>query len=147
MWSPRDHLSCSDCPEPVITGLTQDATYTVTFSDRNGCTESATIYIEIIGRNVWLPNTFSPNGDNVNDYFYPVVTDGSYREVRRLALFDRWGNMVFQRESFPPNDPLSGWNGTFKNQVLNPGVFGYVMELEWIDGTTVRLYGDVTLTR
>ncbi|MFN8279920.1 MAG: gliding motility-associated C-terminal domain-containing protein [Saprospiraceae bacterium] len=146
-WNPSDNLSCSDCTQPIITGLTQPIRYTVIISDQHGCNASASIDIEILGRDVWVPNTFSPNGDNVNDFFYPIAIVGSYLEVQNMSIFDRWGNKVFDREHFQPNDPLNGWNGTFRNQIVNPGVYAYILEIKWLDGSSSKLSGDVTLTR
>ena len=95
IWSPSDYLSCVNCPEPIITGITQPLHYTIIISDQHGCTASASIDIEILGRDVWVPNTFSPNGDNVNDFFYPIAIEGSYLEIDYMSIFDRWGNKVY----------------------------------------------------
>ncbi len=146
-WEPANNLSCTDCPNPIVSGLTQSTTYTVSYSDLNGCIASAIIEINIIKRGIWLPNTFSPNGDNLNDYFYPVAIDESYKEIKFMAIYDRWGNQVFYKTNFQPNNPLNGWNGYFKNHPMNPGVFTYVVEIKWNDDSTERLYGDVTISR
>ena len=51
----------------------------------------------------------SPNGDNINDSFIPVVTEDSYNEIRSLQIFDRWGNRLYEFLHFSPNDPSYGW--------------------------------------
>jgi gliding motility-associated-like protein len=146
-WSPSDFLTCTNCPYPQIKGIDQDLEYTVTYTNRNGCIASARIRIEIIKRNIWIPNAFSPNGDNINDSFYPVVSEDSYQEIKSMQIFDRWGNLLFSRMHFPPNDPFYGWNGDANHEHLNPGTFVYVIEVVWKNGETEKRFGNVTLIR
>jgi len=94
-----------------------------------------------------VPNVFSPNGDGINDYFYPVAAPGSYKQVRLLQIFDRWGELVFHKENFQPNLDIEGWNGQFKGVGLNPGVYVYQLILEWNNGELANLQGDVSLIR
>jgi gliding motility-associated-like protein len=121
--------------------------YVVNYTNSYGCNASARIRIEIVSRNIWVPNSFSPNGDNINDHFYPFVSEDSYNEIRLMQIFDRWGNLIFSREHFPPNDPGFGWNGDNNNEHMNPGVFVYVIEVEWKNGETEKRFGDITLIR
>lgn len=146
-WSPGDFLSCRDCPYPIIKGITRDMDYFVTYTNHNGCSATARIRIELIERGIWVPNSFSPNGDNINDSFYPVVTDGSYNIIRSMSIYDRWGNRVFTNENFQPNTSHEGWNGEFQQQKMNPGVFVYYIEVEWKNGETQILKGDLTLIK
>ena len=54
-------------------------------------------------------------------------------------------NVVFERNNFNPNEPQYGWDGTHKGQPLNPDVFVYFAEVEFIDGRVEIIKGDVTL--
>jgi hypothetical protein len=54
---------------------------------------------------------------------------------------------MYEATDFPPNDWTNGWDGTFKGQRLNPGVFVYYAEIELVNGETVIRKGDVTLLR
>lgn len=146
-WSPGDFLDCTNCKYPVINNITRDVEYFVSFTNHAGCSASARIRVEVIKRNIWVPNSFSPNGDNINDHFYPHVTEDSYNEIRLLQIYDRWGNQVFSKEHLPPNDPGSGWNGDCNGQHMNPGTYIYIIEIEWKNGETQKLYGDLTLMR
>ena len=94
----------------------------------------------------FVPNVFSPNGDGVND-FVTVFSDPRVKRVIRLEIFDRWGNLVFIGSDFLPNVPGLGWNGTFKNQPMNPAVFVYWAEVELINGDVRNRKGDITLLR
>lgn len=146
-WSPSEYLSCTDCPYPVINNIDKEIEYLVTYTNGNGCSATARIRIEIAKRGIWVPNTFSPNGDNVNDWFYPVAVEDSYNNIRSMSIYDRWGNQVFTKENFQANTPHEGWNGQFNNEKLNPGVFVYILEVEWKNGERQILKGDLTLIK
>ena len=60
---------------------------------------------------------------------------------------DRWGEIVFENENFNPNDPGSGWDGNFRGQPMNPEVFVYYAEIEFIDGAVEEFKGDIFLVR
>ena len=62
-------------------------------------------------------------------------------------MFDRWGNALYSMEDFLPNSPTIGWDGRFKGQPMNPGVFVWVAEIEFIDGQRESYKGDVTIVR
>ncbi|NOT36452.1 MAG: hypothetical protein HOP11_03640 [Saprospiraceae bacterium] len=146
-WSPAYGLSCTNCPYPTITGLTKDETFSVLITDINGCTATATVRVRIEERGIWVPNVFSPNGDNINDEFFPVVKPDSYKTVRWMNIYDRWGELVWTNQNFEPNTPANGWKGGFRDEKVIPGVFVWVLEIEWKNGETEKLYGDVTLVK
>ncbi len=87
---------------------------------------------------VGVPTAFSPNGDGNNDILYVMGT------VTQLdfTIYNRWGQEVFKS-----NDPLIGWDGTFKGQMLNPGVFAYILKGKDINGQAIDQRGDVTLVK
>ena len=64
-----------------------------------------------------------------------------------LKVFDRWGELVFEGNDFPPNLTSEGWTGKFKEEAMNPGVFVYVAIVRFLDGTEIQYQGDVTLLR
>ena len=67
------------------------------------------------------------------------------KQVNTFQIYDRWGAQVFQAQNFIPNDPTFGWDGKFKAKKLNPAVFIYFAEIEFIDGSTQLFKGDLTL--
>lgn len=146
-WSPVKFLDCFYCPTPTAQSVTEDIEYIVTVTSKNGCTSTARIKIEVIKRNIWIPNVFSPNGDNINDYFFPKVSEDSYEELVLMQIYDRWGNMLFQKEKIDPNIPRNGWNGLSNGEPVNPGVYIYYMELKWKNGEVQKFAGDLTLLR
>ena len=94
----------------------------------------------------FVPNIFSPNGDNINDRLIINAGD-NVQEITSMIIFDRWGNIVFSAERFQTNDISNSWDGRFKGRELNPGVFAYRMIVEFEDGRSEIRYGDITLVR
>ncbi|MBK8485031.1 MAG: gliding motility-associated C-terminal domain-containing protein [Saprospiraceae bacterium] len=60
----------------------------------------------MIRRGIWTPTVFSPNGDAVNDWFYPTVVDDSYQSIRFMTIYNRWGNKFLRMKSFNRIYPL-----------------------------------------
>jgi hypothetical protein len=113
----------------------------------DGCEAGALIQV-LIDHNprIFVPNVFSPgDGNGINDRFFPYSKPGSVRIVHRMGVYDRWGNQVFLREDFPPDQPEYGWDGHFQGRLMNPAVFIWVLEAELDNGERVLLKGDVTL--
>jgi gliding motility-associated-like protein len=145
-WSPSDQIPCELCLDATVMPL-ETTTYFLTVTDTNSCPANDKIIVYVNKNvNVYTPNTFSPNGDGINDIFTIFVGVGVVK-VRELYIFDRWGDNVFYMENFPPNDPGFGWDGTFRGKPMDPAVFAFYTILELIDGSTYLLEGDITLVR
>ena len=145
-WSPAEWLSCADCPDPVALPL-KSQLFTLTVTDDFGCTAAADIFIEVIKkRKVYVPNAFSPNGDGFNDEFMPYGGN-DVLVIRDFKVFDRQGNLVFSASGFQPSDVSFGWNGAFKGKIMQPGVFVWFAQIEFIDGEVEVFKGDVTLLK
>jgi gliding motility-associated-like protein len=96
---------------------------------------------------VYIPNIFSPNGDGENDEFTIFADQKAVVNIHYLQVYSRWGELLWERHDFPPNDVSLGWDGTFQGLPMNPAVFVYQAELEFIDGRKELFKGDVTLER
>lgn len=147
LWSPADFLSCTGCLSPFATPL-ESIEYTVEVIDTNGCNALATQAIFVDRRsNVFIPNVFSPNGDGNNDVFLIFSDLKSVASVHSFQIYNRWGEAVFQAFDFPTNDPAYGWDGIFRGKPMNPAVFVWYAEVEFIDGRVELFKGDVALVR
>lgn len=145
-WSPAAGLSCTDCLNPVASPLS-DTRYTVKLIDENGCVQNATVLLKVsLVGDLFLPNAFSPNGDGVNDRV-TVYSGPAFDRVDLFQVYSRWGALLYEQTNFPVNDPASGWDGSFKGQALNPGVYICRAVARRIDGLVVERTVDVTLTR
>ncbi len=137
---------CIDCPRPIIRPVFTTV-YKLEMQDSLAtCNLQDSIVVTVTtDREVFAPNAFSPNGDGVNDFFTiyakgPVI-------IKRLEIFNRWGDLVFIGEGMDTNNEQLGWDGFFKNERMNTGVYIWQAELEFLDGVVERKFGDVLLVR
>ena len=96
--------------------------------------------------NIYIPTAFSPNGDQVNDFF-TIYSNGQVEEISTLQIFDRWGGLQYQEKNITPNNPLIGWDGTSDGQKLQPGVYVYQVWLTMKNGEEELKAGEVVLIR
>ena len=95
---------------------------------------------------VYMPTAFSPNGDGQNDVFF-VQSGSRVQEVRSFRIFNRWGNLLFEKVGFLPNDPAWGWDGRYRGEAMPPGVYLFFAVIEMPNGKEVPLQGSFTLMR
>lgn len=91
---------------------------------------------------LYIPNIFSPNDDQINDTWI-VQSPGDRLLIVEAFLFDRWGNEI---RSWSNLHKLE-WDGLFRGQRMNPGVFTYTLQYLDQTNTKQRITGDVTLVR
>ena len=152
VWTPDSTLDCRNCLNPVATPI-QTTTYCATiYYGKNGvtCFNSACVTITVLNSCnesiVYLPNTFTPNGDGINDIF--MIRGIAATRVNYFRVFDRWGKLVYESLNGEANQTLWGWDGTDRTgEKLNPAVFVYTYEIECINGDIVTGNGNVTLVR
>jgi large repetitive protein len=112
-----------------------------------GCRVDTTVIVSVTKpRRAAAPAAFTPNGDGTNDSFF-VQGDERVKTVLLFRVFDRWGELVYNGENLMPNDPSTGWDGTFKGVLMNSGVYSWYAEVEYIDGFKEIIRGDITLLR
>jgi len=146
-WSPPDWLSCVVCPSTISTP-DETITYYVTISDSNGCEarDSITItVVDIICGDVFVPNIFSPNGDEQNDVLYVY---GSCIETIDFFIYDRWGELVYEAHS-ASQAMDTGWNGKFKGKgkLMNSATFVYALTVTFKNGDEHSEKGNIALVR
>jgi gliding motility-associated-like protein len=146
VWTPASGLSCSTCPNPVATP-TETTTYTVTGYNVGGCTTSDEVIVTLIcsDGSIYIPNTFSPNSDGSNDVFFPRSSVNF--TIKSFRVFNRWGQMVYQKNNFLSNSAADGWDGTFNGMKLVPDVYVYSMEVNCGTGAIIPVKGNVTLLK
>ena len=149
-WSPSTGLSCTDCLEPTIRPATS-TTYTLSLTDSNGCVVQLSIEVLVTPKptgGIFIPNTFSPNGDGQNEKFR-IFTSSEGGTVRVFGIFDRWGEQVYLETNTQAGDPTShtGWDGKSHGKEMLPGVYLYRVVFEKPDGTIITRTGDLTLLR
>ena len=127
------HLACSTCSNDVVCSNRTSVTITVFQSCNNSL--------------IYIPNTFTPNGDGKNDAFR--IRGEGIAQVNYFRIYDRWGKLVYEANDVPdPNK--AAWNGCLKNDSGSPensGVYVYVFEIQCVTGQTLTGKGNVTLIR
>jgi gliding motility-associated-like protein len=115
--------------------------------DENDCIGIDELLITVRkDRAVYIPNAFSPNGDGNNDIFY-IHTGQEVASINIFKIYNRWGEVVYELNNFFANDPNQGWDGRFRGDFLNPGVFIYYAEVLFKDGRIELLKGDVMISK
>jgi gliding motility-associated-like protein len=145
-WAPPDYLSCTDCANPTSTPR-ENMQYILTGTNQFGCQASDTMQVHLVcdeGK-VFIPNTFTPNGDGQNDQFYP--RGAGVKLVRYFRIYNRLGQLVYERTNFQLNDKAQGWDGTFKGQKLNPDVFVFSTSMICDNNEVFELSGNISLVR
>ncbi|MCF8239451.1 MAG: gliding motility-associated C-terminal domain-containing protein, partial [Saprospiraceae bacterium] len=146
-WTATDPLGCKTCLQSALGPLTVSQTVVVTVISLDGCPGQDELTVTVEERlTIYIPNSFSPNGDGINDIF-TVYSNKEGLIVRNLDIFDRWGNALYDQKDLPVHDPTVGWNGTFRGDIMDPGVYVYVIKIELADGSQRYYKGDVTIIR
>jgi gliding motility-associated-like protein len=145
-WSPNIGLTCPDCAN-TIAQPRETTNYTLTVTNAGGCTAQDRVTITVLCKNsnIFIPNTFSPNGDGANDKFYP--RGKGVFSVKSMRIFDRWGELLFEKTNFAANDPSAAWDGTHKGVALSPDVYVYLMEVICDNNVLYNIKGNVTLLK
>ncbi len=141
-WTPTQGVQ-NPIAQNTDVPVNQTTIYTLTVTD-GICDKSDTVLVKafqfICGDPfVYIPNAFTPNGDQENDVLY---VRGTLIKNMVFRIFDRWGEMVF--ESY---DRLQGWDGTFRGKKLDPDVYDYYLEVTCIDEQTNIIKGNITLMK
>lgn len=138
-------LSCNECPDPWV--VTQNTiTYELYGIDSLGCeaTDRITIFIQK-PRVVAVPTGFTPNGDNINDRLIVHGQEGT--RILSFQIFDRWGELLYETGDFEVNNEVFGWDGSFRGEMVNSGVYIWYVEAEYIDGARELFRGQTTVIR
>ena len=146
LWIPATDLNCNTCPKPVAT-LKENITYRVRVTTEYGCSAEDTIRIKVFCEDsqVFVPNTFTPDGDGLNDIM--MLRGTGILSVKSFRIFNRWGAIVFERNNFPPNTPAYGWDGKVSGKAVPPDVFVYTAEVICDNGTPYTFKGNITLIK
>ena len=149
-WGTAAAYTCPDtldCTTITWTPLETQLVDVFAVDTLTGCTatDAVRLFVDRTPR-VYLPNAFSPDGDNQNDRFHPFG-GADVEMVYDFQVYGRYGQLLYAREALLPNDPGAGWNGQFRGQPMPSGVYVWRAELAFVDGRRAVYTGDVTLLR
>lgn len=147
VWTPPNFLTRADRLSTIaVPPKTLD--YTVTITTEEGCKYSDEIRIRVneFSKELFIPNAFSPDNDGNNDRFN-IYGSSRVEKIRRLKIFNRWGELLYDRGPLNPSDASVGWDGKY-NGIMQPvGVYIYVAEVIYTGDVTERVSGDFLLVR
>ncbi len=145
-WFPPDGLNSDRIARPLASPV-NTTEYRIVVTNNLGCMAEASLLVRVSKeRPIYAPTVFSPNGDGNNDFF-TLYSNPAARRFVTFRVFDRWGELVFEKEDFPLNEEPLGWDGVFRGKPAISGVYAWMAEIEFIDETVKILKGDVTLLR
>ena len=150
IWTPLTALNCmdGDCMQ-VAVNPTENTTYIVEVIDENGCVAKMTKDIIVnSNRNVYFPNIFMPRSADEENSLFNFSLGNGVEIMDYLYIYDRWGNLVYQKENIlPGNESDAAWDGTYNGRLLDPGVFVYMSAVHFVDGKEIRYKGSITIVR
>ena len=145
-WTPANDLSCTTCSTPVA-AIKKSMTYYAAVTNEYGCvgTDSMNIKTFCLNTQVFIPNAFTPDGDGLNDVL--MVRGKGIAQVRSLRIFTRWGELVFEKTNFQPNDPAFGWDGKIRGVTGPAEVYVYMADVVCENDLINTYKGNVTLLK
>lgn len=145
-WSPATGLSDTRVLKPTVIGG-NDITYTIRVANAAGCTaqDQVKVLVTCTEANIFVPNTFTPNGDGMNDVFY--IRGKGIFAIKSLKIFSRWGELIFDKKEVTPNDPNHGWNGMYKGAFASSDTYVYQLEVLCNNSQVLRYNGTISLIR
>ncbi|NJO02384.1 MAG: T9SS type B sorting domain-containing protein [Bacteroidia bacterium] len=147
-WMDVDGNVLYDGPDSSFTLLPeQSTTYTVMITNDRNCSEVLSVNVEVIPLVIYVPNTFSPNGDSNNERFQVYGTGIQSIELR---IFNRLGQILYTTQNWiegTNTDPGIGWDGTFQGKPQESGNYVWSMTGKYINNANFKDTGTVLLVR
>ena len=130
-------LACNFCMQLMVNP--QESTcYLLKGVSAYGCVSYDEVCVEVTKDwAIYIPNAFTPNGDNVNDLFFAKAYG---IEEMQMTIFNRWGELLFTSD-----DPKTGWDGKNKGVQVQEGVYTYLVEAKTMGGKYVNKTGHITV--
>ncbi len=139
-----DEVLCSDCDSVSVSPeeLTQ---YYVQIVSDDGCIALDSLLIMVQSYDLLqLPDVIKI-GSNSGNGFFKVPSHSAIEEVVLCSIYDRWGNIVYNKSRYKPDEVLEGWDGRLNGTAVTPGVYVVVLELNLENGNELRLIADLTV--
>ena len=145
-WSPPIGIDCVDCPDTEVTSR-GSRTYTLTITDQDGCSTSASInLLSILIRNFYAPNILSVSSPNGNNQF-KIFTNQAAEIIESVSIFDRWGSEIYNIENVVYDEFIDGWDGSINGREVNPGPYAWVANIRYVDGVVITYNGTITVIK
>lgn len=137
LWTPQDEFSCATCAYTSVSP-NQNAVYNVYFTDINGCQAQSQVSV-FFDPFIYIPNTFTPDGDEHNNEFRPIL--GNIREFE-FYIYNRWGQMIYEMTSIEDY-----WDGTYRNHLCQDGTYVWKLKYKDFANNKKEITGHINLLR
>ena len=137
LWSPNENITCIDCEDPTVFPETSTL-YTIQVTDTNGCVATDQVFVIVEGT-LYVPNTFTPDGDGINDMFYVLATEIA---EFKLYVFNRWGEKIYEA-----SDLQRPWDGTYGGTRSPIDTYVWRIDYSELNGAKHKVFGHVNLVR
>ncbi len=145
LWDFGDDINSKEKnPKHGYFGKPQSYVVTLFASNASKCTSQKSKLIDVIDEFIYyVPNSFTPDGDNLNNTFLPILYSGFDSQSYTLTIFNRWGEILFVS-----HDPAIGWDGTYGNNVSLVGIYTWTIQVTTsLTKEVKKLHGHVNLIR
>lgn len=140
LWTPPTSLDYPTSYRPKFSGLVPQQ-YLIQLKTVTGCVTVDTQYVKVRKKiEIYVPTTFTPDGNGLNDYLRPVLM--GFVKVNYFRIFNRWGKLLFQMQSDRP-----GWNGKVDGKAQDLQTVVWMIEAVDVDGVTHKRQGTTILYR
>ena len=142
LWSAKNQLSCTECATTTLVPTESQVVY-LEGKNQYGCSTKDSMMVHILNcdpTSIFVPNTFTPNGDGSNDKLY--VRSRTLSQLEYFRLFNRWGAVVYESKNIS-----DGWDGNINGKIAEQGVYVYQISGKCESGYDVSTSGTVTLIR
>lgn len=155
LWSPNAYIDCATCDNPLVFPEVPTTYYVICETD-SLCFSMDSVRISIETNveqscytcettAVYIPNSFSPNEDGINDVFF--ISGTGIESVLHFSIYSKWGEQVFRIENVPANSPEYGWDGNYNNQMAAGGTYIYLADILCEKKGTTQRKGTITILR
>ncbi len=140
LWTPGISLDVPNSYRPAFKGLSSQLYY-IQLKTRTGCLTVDTQFVQIKKKiHIYVPTTFTPDGNGLNEYLYPVLM--GYKKLNYFRVYDRWGKLMFQSQTERP-----GWDGRFNGDKVALQTVVWMVEAVDVDGVVHKEQGTTVLLR
>ncbi|MBL0146235.1 MAG: gliding motility-associated C-terminal domain-containing protein [Chitinophagaceae bacterium] len=140
LWRPAVNLNNAQIADPVFKGNTEQL-YAIDITTKSGCVTTDTQIVKLVKNiQVFVPNAFTPNGDNVNDVLKPVMY--GIKQIKSFKIFNRWGQLFYQTATLK-----QGWDGYVKGVLQETQTIVWFIEALGADEKIYSWKGSSVLIR
>jgi gliding motility-associated-like protein len=133
--------------EDLTYTFSNTGTYNIVVRRENGpCYEEQSLQVVVTncpGIIYWVPNCFTPDGNEHNQLFGPVMVDGFDINEFEFIIFNRWGNVVWESQ-----DPNGKWDGTYQGKMCTDGIYIWKLKFNVFgDDDKITDHGHLSIIR